>query len=389
MKNLIFLFFSLIFIGCSTEEEVNITLVGNEKILAYSTGEAKLAFSAIGMDAAHADLLYRFDVYNIQYNTKYGDRQVKASALVAVPKTDEAMPIISFQHGTIAAHRQAPSENLSSQLPLFSLASTGYIVVIPDYIGFGNSNDIFHPYYIAEPMGRSVRDAILAAKELTGSLEGKFNGNIFLAGYSEGGYATMAAHKHIEENVRGDINLVASAPAAGGYDVKGMQEYFFDAHTYEEPFYMAYVALAYKNYYDWNEPLTTYFQEPYASKLEGLFNGELSGGQINAALTERVADLLQPDMLENFESSAKYRHLKEALEANSLTNWEPVAPIWMYHGTDDITVPYRNSVASHTALAKDADSQELIVLIPLEGKTHSSGVLPYIKDVYYRFKALK
>lgn len=389
MKKLPFLFLIFIFIGCATDDHVDLKLVEHEKILSYSTGEAKLAFSAVGMEAALEDLKYRFDVFNVKYNTRYGGRPVKASALVAVPKTDEVVPMISFQHGTIAAHHQAPSNSLSSQLPLFSLASTGYIVVIPDYIGFGSSFDIFHPYYIAEPMGRSVRDAILAAKELTSSLKSKFNGDLFLAGYSEGGYATMAAHKYIEENERKDLKIIASAPASGGYDVKGMQEYFFDADIYNEPFYMAYVALAYKRYYNWDEPLATYFQEPYASKIEGLFNGSLSGHQINRELTTKVANFLQPDILNNFDHSAKYRHLKEAFEKNSLIDWIPVAPIFMYHGTDDITVPYHNSVVSHAALAKDAISQEQIILIPLQGKTHSSGVLPYVKDLYYRFKALK
>lgn len=375
--------------SCSGDESVidESALVEYENILSLGTDEAKQVFSAIDMEVFSPDVQHKVKVYKITYKTAYKDEVINATALVTVPNTTDAMPILSFQHGTIIAHKDAPSKKTVNQYPLFSLASTGYIVVVPDYIGFGASESYFHPYYVAEAMGKSVYDAIKATTEMLPDLQRNFSGDVFLAGYSEGGYATMAAHKYMEEHTA--LAVKVSAPASGGYDVKGMQEWYFGLESYHEPFYMAFVALAYKNYYGWEQDLSLFFQQPYASKLEMLFDGTHSGREINQELTAVVADFLQPDARQNLDTSADYAVLVNALHENSLTNWTPVAPVMMYHGTADITVPYQNSVDTYEALIALAGNAGKIDFIPLEGATHSTGALPYFKDVYVRFRALK
>ncbi|MGK7390007.1 MAG: alpha/beta hydrolase family protein [Candidatus Cyclobacteriaceae bacterium M2_1C_046] len=387
-----FYFIALSFIAlfsCSGDELLieEPALVEYSNILNYGTNEAKMAFSAIDMDTVHPDVQHKFKVYEVTYKTSYNENVINATALVAVPTTTASIPLLSFQHGTIVAHDEAPSKNLFNQLPLFSLASTGYVVVIPDYIGFGASEDYFHPYYVAEAMGESIYDAIKATTEMLVELGVNFNGDVFLTGYSEGGFATMATHKYMEENTT--LPVKVSAPASGGYDVKGMQEWYFGLESYDQPFYMAFVALAYKNYYGWDQDLGLFFQEPYASKLEGLFDGTNSGSQINQELTDVVADFLQPDAIQNFDTSADFADMANALKDNSLTNWTPVAPVIMYHGTADVTVPYQNSVDSYEALIALPGNADKFEFVPIEGGTHYTGALPYIKDVYFRFKALK
>lgn len=391
MKNYFYLlsFLFIALFSCSGDELLieEPVLVEYKNILNYGTNEAKMAFSAIDMDTVHPDVQHKFKVYEVTYKTSYNDEVINATALVAVPNTTESTPIISFQHGTIVAYKDAPSKKLLNQLPLFSLASTGYIVVIPDFIGFGASEDHFHPYYVADAMGESIYNAIKATTEMLLELETTYNGDIFLTGYSEGGFATMATHKYMEENTA--LPVKASAPASGGYDVKGMQEWYFGLESYDQPFYMAFVALAYKNYYGWDQDLSWFFQEPYASKLESLFDGTKSGGEINQELTDVVADFLQPDARLNFDTSADFTDMANALKENSLTNWMPVAPVFMYHGTADVTVPYQNSIDSYKELIALPGNADKIQFFPIEGGTHRTGALPYIKDVYFRFKELK
>ena len=108
-----------------------------------------------------------------------------------------------------------------------------------------------------------------------------YNGDVFLSGYSEGGFATMAAHHNIEKNNYSNLNIVASAPAAGGYDITGMLNYLLSLETYHVPYYIAYVAIGYKTSYDWDISLNTIFNEPYASKIPEYYNGKFSGSQIN------------------------------------------------------------------------------------------------------------
>ena len=92
-------------------------------------------------------LQYDISLYTITYNTTYKGQNIKASGLVAFPDTDQGMPILNFNHGTTSLHADAPTEDLIQYSFFSNAASAGYIFVIPDYLGFGVSDNIVHPYY--------------------------------------------------------------------------------------------------------------------------------------------------------------------------------------------------------------------------------------------------
>ncbi|MFZ5970213.1 MAG: alpha/beta hydrolase family protein [Bacteroidota bacterium] len=246
----------VLLLSTCTEEKLTIerNLLSSDNFLDREVSELRTFIGASGMQLDLDYLQFGVDIYRITYTTVYNDDEIVASAIVSLPKTTGPVPMVSFQHGTIAAHNQAPSALPSNSTELIlcsALASTGFISVVPDYIGFGASKDIMHPYYVEDLTASCILDAIRAARNLAGDKGINFNGDLFLAGYSQGGYATMATHKLIEENGSEGFNLKASFPASGGYDVKGMQEYFFSLQLYDQPFFLAYVAQAYKATYGW------------------------------------------------------------------------------------------------------------------------------------------
>ena len=334
-------------------------------------------------------LEYDISIYTITYNTLYKGEQIKASGLVAFPDTEKGMPILNFNHGTTSLHSDAPTEDLFQYSFFSNAASAGYIFVIPDYLGFGISDNIVHPYYRSDITGQTVVDMIRATKELAREEGYYFNGDVFLSGYSEGGFATMSAHHNIENNNYTGINLVASAPAAGGYDIIGMLDYFLSKETYHVPYYIAYVAMGYKTSYDWDLPLSAMFNEPYASIIPDYFNGKYSGYEINSVLTDDLSLLLTSNFRNNIYSDSDLKVIVDAFEENSLDNWVPKTKMLMYHGTSDITVPYQNSVDTYNNFISKGASQSVIEFIPLNGKTHSSGSLPYIIDLFDKFNSLK
>ena len=325
------------------------------------------------------------DVYKVTYLTNYKESKVTASGIVTIPNTADDLSIVSFHHGTIVAHNNAPSIQplLSSEIILSSLlASTGFISVVPDYLGFGTTSSVLHPYYVEEYAASSVTDNLLAVKELAAIKKIRFNGDLFLAGYSQGGYVTMAVHKYIDQHGLEDFNLIASFPAAGGYDVKEMQEYMFGLQTYNDPFYIAYLCFAYKTTYGWTQALSEIFNEPYAGRIPALFNGTLSGSQINAQLSDTISDLVNGNLLANMDTDPKYQFLIDAQIENSLTDWIPLTPMYMYHGDKDSTVPYQNSVSVYQQLLSNGAAAENLHFINLPGANHSSGLVPYVEDVF-------
>ena len=370
----------------------NEVLVSSELYLTRSAADLKTFIGAGGINLDLSALQYDVELYKITYNTEYKGDIITASGMVILPKTSDEVSMVSFQHGTITANSEAPtSQPLSStSLLLFAgMSSPGFIGVVPDFIGFGSSADIMHPYYVESLTASSVIDNLKAARELAVEKGINFGGDLFLAGYSQGGYATMATHKSIELNGLENFNLVASFPASGGYDVKAMQEYFFNLDTYHNPYYMAYVAQAYKTTFDFTQPLSEFFQEPYASRIPTFFDGTMSGGQINSQLTDNVADLLVADLRDNIDTNPDYAYLKNAFIENGLVDWKPTVKMYMYHGDADITVPFENSEITFNKLINNGASPDVVKFYAIIGADHGTGVIPYIEDFIPKMLELK
>lgn len=401
MKNsyyLLFISLSILSFSCDDSEEDVIEAnqieyldtfeeVGNTQAALIKT---ILSFTEFA-DLSEASLDFKYDVrhYKVTYKTTYRNEEIIASGLVSFPITEDPMPILSFQNGTNTDNSSAPSEDLITSRAISGLASTGYIFAFPDYIGFGASANIVPPYHHAEYCARAAIDLMKATKELALEEGFVFNEEVFLAGYSEGGYATMATHLYFEQEQPEGFSLKASAPASGGYDVKGFQEYLFELETYGNPFYLAFVALSYREAYQYDDPLSDLFQEPYASAIPALFDGSNGGGTINNQLSETISELLQPEILANINTDPQYSDFVSALNENSLINWQPQAPMYMFHGTEDLTVPYQNSLDTYDLLIANGASTETVQLFDLQGANHSTGVLPYVIEALQLFEALK
>src|SRR5687767_14440408 len=188
------------------------------------------------------DIKHDIQIYNVTYRTTYRGKEINASGLMCIPKNVKgAMPILSGQHGTTFEDHSAPS-NFPVSFSGFELfASAGYLTVIPDYIGYGVSKDIFHPYYDQKHSALAVIDLIKAAKSFARKNTLSLNEKLFLVGYSEGGYVTLAAQKEIESDPVHKLKVTASASGAGGYDLTGMLGEVTSGKAYPNPSYLAFI----------------------------------------------------------------------------------------------------------------------------------------------------
>ncbi|HCX22140.1 MAG TPA: hypothetical protein DHN29_09515 [Cytophagales bacterium] len=376
--------------GCSSEnpemekpDTSPKTLVSSEAKLTWSSGDLKSFMSQSGVNIDVSALLYNVTIYHVTYKTIYKGDSIVVSGVVYLPDTEETVSTVSFQHGTIGSDAEAPS-NLGlgdgQNILLSALASTGVVALAPDFIGFGSSVELMHPYYVEDMTATAVINAIYASRQLAEQEEISIDNELYLAGYSQGGYATMATHKYYEENEVSYYDLKASFPSSGGYDIKAFQEYFFSLETYHQPFFMAYVAQAYVESLDLGD-LSDYFNEPYATNIPGYFDGSMSGGQINDQLTDVIADLVNNDLLENIDTKEEYAYIGEAFVDNSPIDFVPQIPIFMYHGDADITVPYQNSVDVYNQFIANGASTDVVTFTTLEGGTHGTGVVPYLEHL--------
>lgn len=362
-------------------------LVSATQMTEYSYAQLRTLATLVGFDDFTDILNHDVRVYRIVYRTSYRGQLTEASGVLFVPLNLQGdVPMISLQHGTTFLKDDVPSSTGQiSGVELF--ASAGYFALLPDYLGYGESSWIFHPYYDREHSAGAVTDMILAAGEFADNENISLDGRVFLAGYSEGGYTTMAAAHAIENGALPNHSLTAVAAGAGGYDLPHMLDAILEGGTYDYPAYIAFLIMAYNETYGWNRPLTDFFREEYAAVLEQRLNGEYDDGDINPFLTNDVQQLFNPEFIEALQDPEGELELKGALEMNAVSAWMASTPIRLYHGTDDTVVPYSNSEKTLESMI-DAGSTE-VSLISIPGGTHGSSLLPMLALAVPWFEELR
>jgi pimeloyl-ACP methyl ester carboxylesterase len=320
------------------------------------------------------------DIYKVTYKTTVIEKTINASGLVCVPSVQGEYPVICFQNGTNTVNAYAPSEYVLNPVYQFVeiLASMGYIVVIPDYPGFGESADIPHPYLIAEPTVRSIVDMLYAVEEISpDKLSGSsFSDELYLIGYSQGGWATLALHKAIEQDYSADFDLKGSVCGAGPYNLTLLFQEMTGAASYPMPVYIGYIINAYSLYDQFTNKVSDIINEPYASRLSTLYTGTLTSDQINNQLTTSISDLFNPDFLSGFESDAKYSSVRQALEENSVSAWNTSVPLFLVHGGGDTSVNPISTENIYTAMIEAGTSTQICKKEIIPGLNHGDAVVP-------------
>ena len=331
------------------------------------------------------------NVYRITYKTTINGNEIEASGLVCTPVNPGKYPVLCFQNGTNTVNAYAPSNfpiNTTYQM-VEIVASMGFVVVIPDYPGFGASAQIAHPYLIVEPTITSIVDMLFAVKELAKSeIPGiSLLNEYYLIGYSQGGWATMALHKSIELNYSDEFNLKGSVCGAGPYDIKFLFQSMINATTYPMPVYLGYIVYAYSVYNQFTNPVTDILNEPYASRLNSLYTGSVDFDHINNQLTTSMTGLITADFLSGFASSSKYSSVREALAKNSIVPWHTFIPLFMLHGGNDTQVNPAVTTYFYDAMIAAGTSSEICTEEIIPGLDHGAGAAPsMIKGLQFILK---
>jgi dipeptidyl aminopeptidase/acylaminoacyl peptidase len=334
------------------------------------------------------DLLkYGVKTYRLVYQTTYNGKTINASGLILLPTNmQEAAPIISVQHGTTFVKDDAPSA-AGGYTGMELFASAGYIALMPDFIGYGESSTIFHPYYDKEHSARAVIDMIKAAKEYLLQQKIAFNDKLFLAGYSEGGYVTLAAANEIETDPTEGLKVTAVAAGAGGYDLVEMLKGVTTNDYYSYPSYLSFVLMSYNTTYGWNKNLSYFFSQPYADSLGKYMNGQYDGGFINSKLTTSVNKLFNPQFFQRLKTAEGEPELKQAIINNSVAGWKTAIPTRLFHGTRDEIIPYHNSEVTLEKFKASGSGDVTLKLIP--GGTHGSAFVPMLEEIVPWFQSLR
>lgn len=298
---------------------------------------------------------------------------VDASGVVIIPIIIGDAPLISLHHGTQTKRTSVGSVEFFNAFEGIIAGSIGYVASVPDFLGLGVS-DILHPYLHEETSASCSIDMLKASIQYCEENDIPINDQLFLAGYSQGGYVTMALHKEIELNYSDQFSVTASAPMAGPHDLLGTALFITQNDRYPRPSYLSFMALAYNEVYGWDK-LDEIFESPYNKTVPLLFDGSLSTWEIDDSLPENLRDLFKDEFIDGLHENGNY--FREALIDNSPLDWAPRAPITLIHGNADTYVPYQNATTAWSILLLNGASS--VDVVTIEGGDHGSSILPAIE----------
>ena len=276
-----------------------------------------------------------------------------ASGVLLLPSGTDctaAAPLVAYAKGTDVQKPRTLANPADEETFLLAAmyASQGYAVVATDYLGFAKSNYSFHPYLHADSEATSVIDSIRAARNAVSSHGASLNGKVMLTGYSQGGHASMAAHRAIEKSLSSEINVVAGAHLAGPYNLSGSMKLTEAIAGYQ--FFVPYLVTAWQKIYgNLYSDVKTAFKAPYVDWIENLLpnptlnyttlvtSGKLPG--INGETPNQARDALfqssfSSDILTNPNNPTFL-----AAKKNDLLDWSPKSQTMLCSGSGDPTVP--------------------------------------------------
>lgn len=180
------------------------------------------------------------NVTRIRFSTKGAkDEAAESTAAVFTPTgTDPACsgkrPVLLHAHGTAVNKNYDFSQitddkneaTLRSSMFAAMFAGQGYIVVAPNYIGYGGSSLDYNAYLIGNQQSGEMVDGLRAARSALPKITDAVtdNGQLFITGYSQGGYVALATAQRLQ--ILGE-KVNAAVPMSGPYALTAFGDAIF------------------------------------------------------------------------------------------------------------------------------------------------------------------
>ena len=275
-------------------------------------------------------------LYRVTYSSvvpERGNKPIAATGLVAVPDiAGTSFPMVSYQHGTVYGKQEVPSfpdQSPETQLMLAQFAGQGYIVIGADYFGMGPSKEP-EGYMVKASHQQATYDMLLASRAVLADLK-LSNTKLFIGGWSQGGFITMAFLEKLEAaGVKIDAAATASAPVEVSVVLNGFLSFprKNDAAWVNSLFILS--SFAFENYYGVPGLSRSLFNDEYYDLARKVYLRE----PFNVAdVPTDLHKLIKPDYFNaQFFAESAYGKLVAQTQAY---RWVIKSPVRNYYGEAD------------------------------------------------------
>ncbi len=304
----------------------------------------------------------KMTAYNFVYtSTDPHGKRVQHSATITlgdnVTRQAPARGLILYNHFTVYRADQCPSRGELSIQKL--MLPSDMITISPDYYGFGVTEKEQQAYCISRVNAQSSVDALIAAKQLLKDMGYSWDDRLFNLGYSQGGQTTMGVVRLVDEQYP-DIHIDYSFAGAGSYDIHETYRQFIKSTIAGMPSTVISVLLSYNEYFNLGVSREEVFREPVLSHIdEWILSKRYTREEIDAKVGSLAfAQYVTPAMTDTTTAIAQ-RYLTAMDQDNLCQGWTPRKDehIFLFHNTQDITVPVENTTnLHHFLLSKGAEN---------------------------------
>ncbi|MGB9110145.1 MAG: prolyl oligopeptidase family serine peptidase [Telluria sp.] len=332
-------------------------------------------------------------VYRVHYNTVGGAGEpTDASAAVFVPtgtgnSCSNSRPVLLYAHGTSLQKSYDMADianNTEARLAAAVFAAQGFIVVAPNYAGYGGSSLSYHPYLDRVQESADMLDALRAARSSFTAMGARDSGKLLVTGYSQGGYVALATQRAMQE-AGAEFTLAAAAGMSGPYALSRFGDELFggaprDGATIIVPTIIN--AAQHAGAAIYNTPGDVY-EAQYAPTIVDLVPGTLGSSELVSQGKLPASSLFAADSMPQTPGYTQYfgannlirsdyrtayladaaahpceqsaaapldcapaHSLRKWLVKNDLRSYAPTAPTMLCGGHSDPTVPYFNTTAT-------------------------------------------
>ncbi len=284
-------------------------------------------------------------LYRVTYPTVVpgsNNRPVLATGLVAVPEPVSGKPpVLSYQHGTVFSKDEVPSQpekSMETRLMLAAFASQGYAVIAADYIGKGGSPEP-DSYIVKDATAQACFDMLQASRGVLADL-GIEPGDLFLSGWSQGSFSTLAFLNRLE--IVGEPVKAAAMASAPNDIYLCVSRWIYAPSKLDVQWLLGAFALlvhSYEEYHHLSGLSDAAFRPEYRETARELYENKITWEEAAKVFPTTMKDFLQEDFVN--QGTVVGNRFFQALQANQTYNWRFKTPTHFYYGRiDEVMPPY-------------------------------------------------
>ncbi|MEU6039855.1 hypothetical protein ABZ801_31090 [Actinomadura sp. NPDC047616] len=330
-------------------------LVGEpQRLRAMTAGEVRtwLASDEFDVDGVR----HGVDLYRLVYRTvDVRQRPTVASGLLVLPRDGKRrLRTVSYTHGTMSYKKDAPSttDGVWGPGPAVTYASAGFAAVAPDYLGLGEGPGV-HPWKDVPSETTASLDMLRAARHAAADKGRMLERDVLVTGFSQGASAALGLARALQEGGDRWFRLRAVAPISGAYHFENAE--LPALRDGELPpklsvAYTAYLLTSWGRLHGLYRTPAEVFRQPYADRVEELFDGTTPGPQMLEALPGSLDELLTTRGWAMLRRPSGVFARALDVDAEVCTAWTPHVPIRLYKMDGDEQAVTANTDRCRTSL---------------------------------------